>query len=203
MKLCNLALLFVFILLRTYFDTWMRSQDMWLSYGIEGGLCAVFVALNFRRIVWRPRLERSLAYHALAALGVGVLIAVVGVQFGWGAPFDFHSPLLWVQLVLVAPVLEEALFRLLAWEVLSEFLKNTKLVLVVVSLGFALSHFAAYFYVPDVFKGFVIYQSVYTFFLALHWGWARMRYRSWLVGVGLHFCVNLAFGLSMLLMQPL
>lgn len=46
----NLLLVAVFVLLRTAFDNQMRSLDIWVSYGIEALICAIFLIFNRKEI---------------------------------------------------------------------------------------------------------------------------------------------------------
>ncbi|HVJ64891.1 MAG TPA: CPBP family glutamic-type intramembrane protease [Bdellovibrionota bacterium] len=196
MMYANFSLIGLFVVLRTVLDPWMRSLPVWTAYGVEAAIALFFIYLNFRKIAFRFAVRAAQGWHLLLSVALGALIAYVGTVSGHGVPFDFSRTELWIQLVVVAPLLEEALFRLFLWNGLRPAVRSERQVLVITSLLFSLSHFAAYFYVPPEFRGFVVYQSLYTLGLAFYWGIVRMRTGSWLAPVALHFVLNLSFGLT-------
>lgn len=193
----NLFLLTTFIILRTFLDAWMRTQNMWVAYAIEASLALTFVIVNFRHISFTFSCSnRKRYFHFVLSAVLGFLIAGLGIFWGAGTPFDFSDPILWVQLIVVAPILEEALFRLLTWNTLSSYIRKPKTLIAITAILFSLSHLAALIYVPKEFYGFVIYQGIYTLILGIYWGLARSRSGSWTAGVILHFVLNLSFGLT-------
>lgn len=197
LTLTNTLLALSFILLRTLLGTWLQSQSVWVGYGLESFLCLTFIVINFKKVSFNFHPIKSyLLYLNLSAV-LGAVIALVAKKF-FLPPFNFTEILLWVELVLVAPLLEEALFRLLLWDVLKQWMKSEKLLVVVTAVLFSLSHLIAYIYVPSEFYGFVFFQSSYTFLLGLHWGYIRVQSKSWTSIVPLHFTLNLFFGLCFL-----
>ena len=47
--------------------------------------------------------------------------------------------------------------------------------------------------VPEQFRSFVLYQTLYVIILGLAAGWQRLRQNSILAGILLHFSFNLGF----------
>ena len=135
-------------------------------------------------IRFRPVFLLSLILGAAAAF----LIKPLGIVF----PFNLKDSETIFFLLVVAPVLEELIFRYALWE----YVERTSTVViawVATSLLFSFSHFYAYFGVPESLKSFVIYQTAYTFSIALYFGYYRLKDRGLFVPIFLHFLFNFGF----------
>lgn len=196
MKWFNLLLLAIFLILRTLFDPWVRTLSPWTAYTIEGTLVLIFIFANWRHLRFRFTQPHRWKTHLGISLLLGAFIALAGTQFNLDIPFDFAEPELWLQLVIVAPLLEEALFRLLTWNTLAGWIRRPRVLIMMTATLFALAHYSAILYVPEDFAPFVIYQTVYTGCLGIYWGYAREKTGSWLAPAALHLAVNLTFGIT-------
>jgi membrane protease YdiL (CAAX protease family) len=176
----------------------MRNQNEWFSYSIEFLIVAIFFIFNFSKIQSRFRIDRKYIFHILITITLGFSVAKLSQTLNLPSPFDFQDYLFWLQLVVIAPFLEEALFRLLLWDAIKKFCKSTNvlIIIIIISILFSLSHFAAYQYVPKEFHNFILFQSAYTFILGIYWGFVRRNYNSWLASVALHVLFNLCFGIE-------
>ena len=131
---------------------------------------------------------------------IGLLITLVcgGFVFcftqlnSWIVPLDFQSIQTVVLLLIVAPILEEFIYRYALWNAI-ERVGNVRISFALTSVLFSLSHFYAYFFVPEEYKGFVTFQAIYTLGLALTCGYQRMKKNSVFPAIVLHFLFNLGF----------
>lgn len=113
-------------------------------------------------------------------------------------PFDLQDKETVLLLLLVAPLLEEMIFRMAIMDALGNFIKKEAFVLIISSMLFALGHLQAMWVVPHEFRIFVLYQTLYTTLLGLGAGWARMETKSLFAPVIVHFGFNLGFYLGSL-----
>ncbi len=115
----------------------------------------------------------------------------------WSIPFDFQEPSLFFHMVLLGPVVEELLFRLGFWKLIENMPLRFKYDhIILTSLFFSASHFYAYYLVPDNFKTFVLFQTLYTLFIGVMWALDFYQRRSYTTLVALHMSFNLGFFLT-------
>jgi len=132
----------------------------------------------------------------LAFLSVGLLAAVATAILGHAPPRPFTEPvillvtptrivLMGISMVLVGPVAEEIFFRGYVLEQLRK-LARSSIALLIHSLLFGLSHL----YVWGLFAPVAVYNSIFTFFLAMILGGWRIKFRSLLPLVFIHILIN-------------
>ncbi|MFA6236499.1 MAG: CPBP family intramembrane glutamic endopeptidase [Bacteriovorax sp.] len=195
-KLTAGILLIGFLLLKVLEETTWKSFSPYYSYLLE--LLFIFIVHyvfkdNIR--LWK-NFDKSDWGMSLVALLAGLLVCKLTPSLGLIIPFDFSSIETLLFLLIVAPVLEEFLFRMALWETLKTFWDNGWFLIAATSSLFSLGHFSAYWFVPDEFKNFVLYQSVYVIFLAILLGRQRLKTNSLNVPVMMHFGFNLGFYLG-------
>jgi membrane protease YdiL (CAAX protease family) len=136
--------------------------------------------------------QRLLALYAAVTLSLAVLAIIIMNLIGVTHAFSMLDHL-FIEMVVVAPILEELVFRLafgLATQETS--LPERKQALINAGI-FSFAHLIAYFVVPDVFKGFIIAQTFYTFFLGYFCFQIFQKTRNILYSIFLHFIFNLTF----------
>jgi membrane protease YdiL (CAAX protease family) len=82
------------------------------------------------------------------------------------------------------------------WQSLVVLVRNQWFVLGITTLLFAAGHFAAYWFVPNQFRSFVIYQTVYVTLLGAATGWRRFRTDCVSSAIFVHFGFNFGFYLA-------
>ncbi len=173
-------------------------------------LVFILISLRFFKTsftpIQRPHLTNP-QWNAiyLCFLVAGALANLGSVWIGFAHPFGEVNLKLIFLLLIVAPILEESLYRVGFWNVLSRIpILSSKdhsasiALTVMTALLFSLAHFEAVFVVPVEFKVFVVYQSLYTFILGLILGEMRRRLsfgQGWGAVIFAHFLFNLGFGL--------
>ena len=148
---------------------------------------------------YRPRLHlhlaqglfvRILAVFILAALSVSVCL--VG---GLTTPFRFVEELP-LQVLVLAPILEECVFRFALFEPLRRVIRKKIIMFCTNAALFSLSHAYALRVLPDSFHPFIYFQLSYTFLL----GWVCAKAKdisgSLVEPILLHFIFNLMFYLA-------
>jgi membrane protease YdiL (CAAX protease family) len=101
-------------------------------------------------------------------------------------------------LLLVAPILEELIFRFALWEAVSDFIKNEELQVWISSLFFSLGHLVAMYMLSPDFRPFVLYQSMYVIILGFGVSQMRIKTGGVLGSILIHFLFNLGFYLGSL-----
>ncbi len=145
---------------------------------------ASFVPGTFTFLDFLLPLLMGFAVHRLA------LFAHIPIPFdlsGWETRF---------LLLALAPVLEELIFRGALWEGLRALVKTNSNILILTSAVFAVGHFQALWSVPESFRSFVLYQTLYVLVLGLAAGWRRIVTDTVLSPMLIHFSFNLGFFLA-------
>jgi len=108
------------------------------------------------------------------------------------SPFKYVDQI-FIQLLILAPIIEELVFRGAFYLVSERYHNNKKFILFANSILFSLSHAPAFFVLPVEFHSFIWFQLFYTLIL----GWictnSRMRTGSLIEPISLHFVFNLIF----------
>lgn len=161
----------------------------------------LFVGLTL--YFFRSKLEigktklKFLIIRIILSVLFGLLCVVVINFFNLNAPFKFVDKL-FIQVLVLAPIIEELIFRSAFFIVFKRAKLNLKLQGVINSLLFSLSHLPAIWILPDEFKSFVIFQLFYTFIL----GWICFKARQTSKGIFepiiVHFVFNLIFYISVI-----
>ena len=163
------------------------------SYLVD--ICAVvgFIIL-FKK---RPNFRISYSVeHIMALMLGGVTIFFIFLMPQINIPFDFKSYETIIFLCLVAPILEELVFRFMIIEGLNTKIKNIYLLTTLSALIFSLVHLQAYTVVNPIYKSFVIYQATYTFLLGLWWAFAYLKSRNLYHVMAMHMLFNFGFWLT-------
>lgn len=195
MKIFSLLYILAYIFIRYYiFETNPFPESV--IYGFE----AFFVIVGMFVFKFKlPKLTKINPIGLLSAFVIGGLIFWFTKYKQWNIPLDFKSTQTAFLLLIVAPFLEEFIFRYAIWEAF-ERISNYVVSFALTSIAFSASHFYAYFFVPEEYKGFVIFQTIYTFGLALACGYQRMKKNSLIPAIAIHFVFNSGFLVAGLLL---
>lgn len=191
MKFLSLILLVVYIIFRFIYSSFLDQFGPYASYIFEIIFCMSAVFLFRPQLKLKIPLNKTIFWHLLTTLVAGFCVYSLALPLGLSVPFNLREPELIFLLVLFGPILEEFIFRFSFWHGL-ERLISPKSALALTTLIFSYSHFQAYFLVPEDFRHFVLYQTVYTLFLG--W-WLGSRYKTYsTLGVPIVFHIAFNFG---------
>jgi membrane protease YdiL (CAAX protease family) len=101
----------------------------------------------------------------LLILCLAIATLLILVFFKWQTPFLYITHYE-IKLVLIAPIIEELLFRGAITGLLRKHVKRNRLLLISAAI-FSISHFYSFFVMPIEFHSFILLQTGYTFILGL------------------------------------
>ena len=194
-KLFAVGLFLVYFVLRILFDDRWREISPYYSYLFEAGIigAAIFVYQKRTAFKW-PNLQNLVTFGCVALVAGFGAHDTAGV-FGILIPFNLEGFETLFLLLILAPVLEELLFRFALWEPLELFTKSGVVIVALTTLFFVSGHLMSYSYVPDEFKSFIVYQAMYVTLLGIGAGFARLKY-GMPTAILVHFFFNLGFFVS-------
>ena len=193
----------IWVLPVIYFGTaWFFPWDLFQwnsSISVAYIFDITFVALitfSFRLFDFKVFIHpKGLFARSIAVLGAASFSLFIVNLFGLKAPFKYVDNL-FVQILILAPIVEELIFRHAFYGVFNKYFRNTNHNLLLNSLLFSLSHLPAIWFLPPEFKSFIIAQLVYTFFLGWLCAKSRLKSRAVYEPIFLHFLFNLIFYLA-------
>lgn len=194
-----LALALIYLVIRFGFTQTLDSLGGYASYIFE--LECVIIALILNRKTLRDwfTLEGGFTKTFPLSLLCGFAVFKLAQVLGIVVPFDLGSREIIFFLLIVAPILEELLFRFLLWQPIQILTQKPILALLGTSLLFSYSHLHAMWFVPAEFHQFILFQTAYTLFLAMACGFYVYRHRSVSGAMLIHFAFNLGFFLASLI----
>ena len=193
MRIEILAALFSYLFLRVISPQYLDSVHIYASYAFE--LVIVLWAL--------ARLSIKSEFYLKPSKQIGTITLLLALA-GWGVhfgathlglvvPFDTLSLETKVFLLLVAPILEEMLFRQTFWKQFESFRLPKASVWILTSAFFSFAHLNAIRFAPPELFTFIYYQTGYTLLLGLACGWVREKYGTVVSAILLHAAFNLGF----------
>ena len=189
------GLTFFYLVIRFGATQRLDALGTYASYLFELSLVALTLLLL------RPKLSlRALTKPVALAISFLALVSGFGLRklaavAGLSVPMDSHSTETVVFLLAVAPILEELVFRFMIFRSIERVFQSRS-AWFVSSLLFSYSHLHAIWFVPADYHRFLIYQTIYTFPLALACGWMVRRQSSLLAAILVHATFNLGFFLA-------
>lgn len=192
------TLLSLFVALRFLYPEVLDSIHDYASYLFEVAFVAATLALLPNREKERAISSRRPTWGFLVTATAGFGVFRIAGTLGLAMPFDLGSPLTLLMLLLIGPVLEEFLFRGAIWRLLQGLRSPTKVAWLTTSVLFSLSHFMAWFRVPEEWHPFILYQTAYTLMLGLYCGSLREKTGSLAAPTVVHLVFNLGFYLGSL-----
>lgn len=187
------AILVFYLVFRFFLIDYVEDAVPYASYGFEF-LFIIAVLVYYRnrvqfRIDWHPVLLGDVA----ASIVFGYTVFRYAVSRDIIIPFNLWSNETVLFLLVIGPVFEELIFRQALWHPFEVLTNSPKKTILLTALLFAFAHFYAYFQVEPETQVFVVYQTIYTFIIALWWGYRYSKTRSISVTIALHFFFNLGF----------
>ncbi len=190
------ALAIIYLILRFCFTSWLDSLIPYSSYILELILVLVSFAITKPKFGLNGCFEKNRLRIYASLLVAGFLTYRGAGSLNIQIPFVLNSIETLIFLLIVAPILEECIFRFFLWKACKEI--NPKVIWVSTSVIFSYSHFHAFWFVPQSIHPFIIYQTAYTLILGLVCGYFIFKHRSLLSAILIHFFFNLGFYLSSL-----
>ena len=190
-------LLLTYLVIRFLFTGWLDSFSPYASYFLEIILVVVAAFLAGLNFFSQFKINKTLLFISLAALLLGFLIFKGAGVLNISIPFDLKGTETIIFLLIVAPILEELIFRFFAWKPIENLNKN--LALPLSSILFSYSHLHAIWFMPQEVHNFIYYQTAYTLVLAYACGFSIFRYRSLAGAILIHFMFNFGFYLGSLI----
>ncbi len=181
----------------SWFFPWERFQvdsTISISYLWDLLFC-VLLGVGYRLPLKGPQIKKQL--KGLLPRGIGTLFLAIGsilfVQMSNTlSPFKYlERPVL--QLLVLAPLVEEFVFRYAIMGASLVALDSRKKAVLLSAVLFSISHLPGLWHLPEPFKPFIYIQLVYTFFLGWIIAKARVRTGGVWEPVALHFLFNLCF----------
>lgn len=182
----------IYLVIRYGFTRELDALGAYASFIFEIS-CVVVAAVLVGRISDWKLVAKPAAYGIVIAWISGFAIFKLALAAGIPIPFDLRGTETILFLLVVAPLVEEGVFRFLLWQPIQTLTKHKGVALFATSLLFSYSHFHSIWFVPAEVHNFIIYQSVYTFLLGLACGYYVYRYASVTSAIVIHFGFNLGF----------
>ena len=159
-------------------------------------ILSFYTYFGTHNILGKFQLKKIGIYSALvlilATLCIGTSNAV-----GLNSPFRYLD-YVFIKLLIVAPILEEFVFRGVFIELGERVKLNRQVSSIINAFLFSLSHLPALWFLEDEFHGFIAFQLVYTVALGYICAAARFKTKGVAVPVLLHFLFNLVFYIAIL-----
>lgn len=186
------AISLFYLAVRFFFAGSLDAIGPYTSYAFELILIGIACFLTRRQIAVYFTASQRAIITSLLALPAGYLIYEAASPLGLFIPFQLESIETVFFLLIVAPFIEEFLFRYVLWRPL-ETLVHPLAAYILTSVLFAFSHFHAFWFVGEDFRGFIYYQTAYTLLLAIACGYSMFKKHSLLGAILIHFFFNLGF----------
>ena len=183
----------VFYFCISWFFPWQLIQwDSSISITYLFDLAFVCVFYFILEPKMKLKVEIGIFIRLLITIALALICITITSSFNLSAPFKYVDNL-FIQILVLAPIIEELVFRFAFYEMFKEKISNRKIQFVLNSLLFSISHSAALAVLPTEFYPFIFFQIIYTFFL----GWictkAKDLSQSIIEPIILHFVFNLFF----------
>ncbi len=185
----------VYLVVRFGFTQKLDALHPYASYVFEAVLVTLALCTGLVDVWRRFGRVKSLAFGGVLSLIGGGAVYRLASAKGIAIPFDLKSNEAILFLIVVAPILEEAVFRFFLWKPI-ELVTNRTLALFITTLLFSYSHFHAYWFYPAEIHPFIFYQSAYTLGLGLGAGYFVWRFNAIWGAILIHFMFNLGFYLA-------
>lgn len=178
-----------------WFFPWGKIQpDMTVSISYVFDLFFVAVLWSLTRnkkIIGNIKLNKLIG--KIIITGIFALLCIfISHTLKLKTPFKYIDHL-WLQILILAPIIEELVFREAIFELHKKLKLKMKYLIIANALLFSISHIPALFYLPPEFHSFIYFQIIYTVGL----GWMCAKSKQQTLGISepilLHFLFNLIF----------
>lgn len=185
-----------YIVIRFFYTKELDRLGTNASYYFEVILVCISIANFWNKFKNLIHINYKIVKISLVSFFMGVGIYLFALQLGVLIPFNFRDRESLLFLLIIAPVLEELIFRFFIWSAIYTIKKDLLIALYSTSIIFSYSHFHSIWFVPNEYRGFIFFQSCYTLILGFACGYSLWRYNSLLGSILIHFVFNLGFYLG-------
>lgn len=193
-KYLGFLIILCYFVLRIVGDVFLWSKiNPYFSYSFEVLFVAGVMVLFRKRRPWFLLPHKHDVSLSLVLFVAGSMTYLLAGTLGLGVPYDLNSNTTIFFLLLVAPILEELIFRVALWDSFKAISDQALLPILGSTLLFSLGHMAAYWVVPSSIQPFVLYQALYVIPLSLVISYRRHYSQSALSAIIIHFAFNLGF----------
>lgn len=191
----SIFILLFFITSRILLNSLWEQVSVYYSYLYEVLfiLIVIFLKRSKRSLSFKFEFSKENIFRIVPWPFLGFIFYRLANHSGITIPFDFKSLELVIMLLVIAPILEEFIFRFAIWELFDDVVKNKEVQIWFSAAMFSLSHFMAIYMISPDLRPFVLYQSLYVIILGI--GSSKMRQESnGMTGsILVHFLFNLGF----------
>lgn len=195
-KYILLILAAVYLIVRFFLTPQLDDFGPYGSYYFEAFCVIMAIGLFGNQVFTFLTPTTAVIFGSPIAIVVGFLIFKSARLTGIQIPFEFKNKETLLFLLVIAPILEEGIFRFFLWQPIQLLSGSRLTALIITSSLFSYSHLHALWFVPFEMHNFIMYQSVYTFFLGIACGLYVYRYSSLTSAILIHFAFNLGFYLA-------
>lgn len=188
----SISLLIIYICVQYIFADKLSVSSIYFTYYFDLGFIIVTWIIYPGKISFTPIKTRRL-FSLVLFLISGILIHLSAIKLHFKIPFEFSLPIVILFLLFIGPILEELIFRYAFWEISKRIYKRKYFEILFTAAMFSFSHLYAFWVVTKELQTFVLFQTVYTFFLGLILGFYRHRYDSIIFSILAHMAFNLGF----------
>jgi membrane protease YdiL (CAAX protease family) len=192
-----LFFLLTYILIRFLGYRWLNRWNVYLPYAFEGIFVLTALYVYRAKLRWFAPLGLRDGIELLLSLLAGGAVYLSAKGLNLVVPFDFSSWIVVLLLLFFGPLLEEMIFRQALWFPLEELKLRPTMVIVLTSVFFSMGHLQALGLSNSAIFGpirdFILFQTLYTFFIALWWGYRFKRKKSFFAPLSLHITFNMGF----------
>ena len=189
----------IYLVTRFVFTQKLDSMGTYASYVFEVADVGIVILLAGRTFFNYFSISKVALFGAAGSLVAGIAVFRAAGFLSIQIPFDLKGTETLLFLLLIAPVLEELIFRFFLWQPIDRLTRKPLIPWISTSILFSYSHLHAMWFVPKEIQSFIVYQTIYTLFLGLASGYFVFKYRSIAGAIAIHFTFNLGFYLGSLL----
>jgi len=192
-KIIPITLLTLYFLSSYFFNNQLVRIDAYMPYAVEV-FWVIMTLMIFRdNIDFHYKFSFLHIFELLLLIGFGFVICILAKYLHIAIPINKSDPHTLILLLIVAPILEELIFRKTLFSIFERIYNNSTFIVIVTAIMFSYAHFHYIFSVGRTYQSFIIYQSVYTLVMGLWFGLRILNLKSINGTIIMHFCVNIGF----------
>jgi membrane protease YdiL (CAAX protease family) len=188
----SLGIISFYLVFRLGFDSFWQQRSPYYAYAFEVVFVCVIGFLSKQQVKWQVVITDNLIPVAMSFAG-GFAIYKLAPFSGIVIPFDLTVAETIFLLLILAPILEELIFRMALWEPMTAIFRKSSTIVIGTSILFSVGHLISLWAVPEQFRVFVLYQTLYVILLGLGAGWRRLATGSPTASILVHFGFNFGF----------
>jgi len=194
----SIFIIFFYLTTRILLNSIWDQLPIYLSYVYEIILVAIsyWMYKNEEVKPWSTGQIKEYATQLIPWLPLGFVVHWLAKISGITIPFDITHPTTVFLLLIVAPVLEELIFRYMLWSAVEKFVKKAEWQIWISAIFFSLGHVIIMMTLPTEFRAFVLYQAAYVVALSIGAAYLRIKTKGMIAPIALHFLFNFGFYLA-------